>query len=239
MLQVFKYNQSNVSFKVEDGVTYVNATEMARPFGKLTAHYTENANTKAYVGALLRHKPNIGNPIMVVRGGNTPGTWMQEDIALHFAQWLSPDFYVWCNDRIKELLTTGKTQLPTLDELTMARNYVKALEDKAALQEQLALVAPKAEYADRILTTKNAFAISHIASELGMSAIKLNRLLRDKKVQHYVDGTWIVNSKYLNKGYVELNTVPYMKDGVEKTAHHTVWTEKGRAFIHSLLKPAA
>ena len=38
---------------------------------------------------------------------------MCEDLALDFAQWLSVDFKLWCNDRIKELLTIGFTATPT------------------------------------------------------------------------------------------------------------------------------
>jgi hypothetical protein len=44
--------------------------------------------------------------VKVKQGGNAKyqGTWMHEDVALIFAQWLSPEFYLWCNDRVKELL---------------------------------------------------------------------------------------------------------------------------------------
>lgn len=43
---------------------------------------------------------------------------MHEDLALVFAQWLSPDFYLWCNDRIKELLQYGMTATqPTLEQM--------------------------------------------------------------------------------------------------------------------------
>ena len=36
---------------------------------------------------------------------------MHEDVALEFARWLSPAFAIWCNDRIKELLLNGQTNL--------------------------------------------------------------------------------------------------------------------------------
>lgn len=35
------------------------------------------------------------------------GTWFQEDLDLRFAQWLNPKFVVWCNQRIKEIITNG------------------------------------------------------------------------------------------------------------------------------------
>lgn len=43
---------------------------------------------------------------------------MHEDLALDFAQWLSVDFKLWCNDRIKELLQYGMTATqPTLEQM--------------------------------------------------------------------------------------------------------------------------
>lgn len=53
--------------------------------------------------------------LQVVKKGGDPleqGTWFQEDIALFFAQWLSPEFYLMCNDKLKELLTQG---IPNLE----------------------------------------------------------------------------------------------------------------------------
>ena len=42
---------------------------------------------------------------------NGGGTWFHEDVALVSAQWLSPDFYLWCNDRIKELIKNGVSDI--------------------------------------------------------------------------------------------------------------------------------
>lgn len=61
--------------------------------------------------------------VRVTKGGNdknNQGTWMHEDVALEFARWLSPAFAIWCNDRIKELLTTGVATLAD-DDATIAQ----------------------------------------------------------------------------------------------------------------------
>lgn len=41
---------------------------------------------------------------------------MHEDVALEFARWLSPMFAIWCNDRIKELLTEGHAEIHQASE---------------------------------------------------------------------------------------------------------------------------
>ena len=48
--------------------------------------------------------------VVVIKGGepSLQGTWLHEDLALPFAQWLSPKFYIWCNDHIKELYNLMK-----------------------------------------------------------------------------------------------------------------------------------
>ena len=55
------------------------------------------------------------------------------------------------------------------------------------------------------------------------------------RVQRKVDGQWILYAQYLDKGYAKSHTVPYVKsNGETGTNTQTVWTEKGRQFIHSL-----
>lgn len=105
-LTTFSYAGSKISFATESGVR-VNATQMAKPFRKLVGNWLQNSSTKEFLNAL---STDIGKPIsaliQTIKGGNgEQGTWMHEDVALEFARWLSPEFAIWCNRRIKELLT--------------------------------------------------------------------------------------------------------------------------------------
>lgn len=108
--QIFRYNGSPISFQKGDSVM-VNATEMAKPFKKSATHWLRNQSTKDFIKeyAALRNR-NPSDLVNVINGDNG-GTWMHEDVALEFARWLSPMFAIWCNDRIKELLTKGRTQI--------------------------------------------------------------------------------------------------------------------------------
>ena len=115
--QVCLYNGSPVTFKLGDGTTTVNATQMAKPFGKLVADWQRQKSTQEFLKAL---SADMGIPIsaliQTVKGGiGEQGTWMHEDAALEFARWLSPKFAIWCNARIKELLTAP--QQPTEAEI--------------------------------------------------------------------------------------------------------------------------
>lgn len=111
-MAIYEYNGNPISFdKIEKGYM-INATQMAKPFGKKTVEWLSNKQTKELISSL---SAKVGIPtlklVVVQKGGNQPGTWLYEDLAIVFAQWLSPEFYLWCNDRIKELLLTGTTTI--------------------------------------------------------------------------------------------------------------------------------
>lgn len=145
-LQIFNYNDTPVSFQMGDGELMINATEMAKPFGKKVHEYLRLPSTNEIIRAIAG-KPLIAENQIVktVRGGLNPGTWMHEDLAIDFAQWLSVDFRLWCNDRIKELFRFGLTATDemldkaradpgfvaiVIDELKMSRLKTIELEAK-------------------------------------------------------------------------------------------------------------
>ena len=89
----------------------VNATEMAKPFGKRPAKWLELPSTKEFLMTLQTIRKS--DSFIRTVEGKKGGTWMHEDVALEFARWLSPAFAIWCNDRIKELLMKGTVSTRT------------------------------------------------------------------------------------------------------------------------------
>lgn len=79
----------------EDG--YINATAMCQAAGKLFGHYRSNTATEGFLGAL---SADIGIPISALvqslKGGEPrlQGTWVHPQVAIHLAQWCSPEFSV-------------------------------------------------------------------------------------------------------------------------------------------------
>ncbi|MFK7907015.1 MAG: KilA-N domain-containing protein [Chitinophagales bacterium] len=114
-IQVFEYNGQNISFDFGDGNRMINATEMAKGFGKLTAGFLRMKQTQDFIAILKKRYANSHNEniLRVIQGGDAKlqGTWMHEKLALKFAAWLSPEFEVWVYDRIHELLQKGYTTL--------------------------------------------------------------------------------------------------------------------------------
>lgn len=144
-VSIFKYKGSEISFMTGNGVM-VNATQMAKPFEKRPVDYLRLPSTNELIKAIVRKSHIAENQLVVTeRGGLHPGTWLHEDVALDFAQWLSVDFRLWCNDRIKELLKYGMTATPSkLEEMIanpdlvigLATELKKEREENAKLQLQ-------------------------------------------------------------------------------------------------------
>ena len=138
-LSVFSYNGNDITFNSGDGIM-VNATEMAKPFGKLTKDWLNNKQTEELISSLSSKR---GIPpfelVKVTQGSpeNGGGTWLHEDLALIFAQWLSPDFYIWCNDRIKELLRKGYV-LANPNSMEYINEVVNLKMEKCHLTEKIA-----------------------------------------------------------------------------------------------------
>lgn len=110
-------------------------------------------------------------------------------------------------------------------------------EQNALQQKQLQASAPKAEYYDMVMMSKSTYNTNQIAHELGLSAVVLNRRLKDLGVQYCQGGQWLLYHKYRNKGYTGTKTYTYTNsEGMQATKTQTVWTEKGRELIHKLIK---
>ncbi|CAM0019004.1 anti-repressor Ant [Vibrio phage D171] len=137
---------------------------------------------------------------------------------------LSPEFTAAVIDRWQHLEEIGKPKLP--------QTFADALQLAANQAKQLELQAPKVEYHDKVLATKNGMTTTEVAAELGMSAIKLNQKLNDMKVQRKISGRWVLRAAYVGKSYdVEQTFV----DEEGNSRHSMKWSEKGRQLIHKLI----
>lgn len=121
---------------------------------------------------------------------------------------------------------------------TLARREARLqqLEDTTKAQEQqLKAAAPKVEYVDKVLQSVNTYTVQQIAKELDTTAHKLYEFLKTEKVMFRQSGTWMLNAKYNGKGYTKTRTCQYTRnDGTCCTSAYTVFTEAGRAFIHTI-----
>lgn len=244
---VYDYKGSQISFISGENVM-VNATQMAKFFGKSPKDFLKTEQTKRFIAALSEVKKILSTDLVRVVYGDNGGTWMHEDVALEFARWLNPAFAIWCNDRIKELLKTGVTTVSNDDEAiayamqVLNKRLEQTRQEKAMLEQQnnyltteIKQSAPKVKYYDDCLQSVNTLTTTQVAKQIGLDAEKLHKKLKEIGVIYRQSGQWLLHSPYSTWGLHATRTQTYTRsDGCTGTSIYTVWTEKGRRFIIAL-----
>ena len=123
---------------------------------------------------------------MIRHGGLEPqGTWIHECLILNAARYISVEFELWCDDKVSELLRTGKTQLvpPAFnlpdftDPVAAARAWANAVEAGQKATQQLQQQAPRIAYLQNVIDSPDTINTTQLAKEFGMSAKALNQYL--------------------------------------------------------------
>ena len=137
---------------------------------------------------------------------------------------LSPQFTAAVVDRWQELEAQQPPAVPT-DFISAMR---LALNQAVMLQEQ----APKVEYHDKVLSSKNGMTTTEVAAQAGMSAQKLNKLLQTLHVQKRIGNRWVLTVPHLGQGLAKEVT---HADDLGNSRHEMKWKKKRRKFILKLL----
>lgn len=215
---IYDYKGSQISFSNGENVM-INATEMAKFFGKRPVDWLQNQQTEDFLNELSKvRKSTLTDLVQVTKGGNNPGTWMHEDVAMEFARWLSPSFAIWCNDHIKELLRTGVTTVSNDDEtilhaMTVLQQRVEENKRKlaevsaekvqlqlttAAQQQELKAQAPEKKIAKLLggLNVISIFAVRQffISNDTGIFYAQKGTILKNIG-KLYPNFIWLVSIK--------------------------------------------
>lgn len=186
---VFIYKGFEITFQTDDGSVMVNATEMAKAFGKPPYEWLRLPSTEAFMVALeATGKTRRSEMIHSVNG---VGTWMHEDVAIEFARWLSPEFAIWCNDRIKELMKVGMTAMPqTVEAMLADPDLVIGLAtqlktERQKVREQAAVITsqqtalkeaePKVLFADSVSASESSILVRELAIILKQNGIEIGQ----------------------------------------------------------------
>ena len=72
--KVFSYGGANMTFASKDGLVMVNATEMAKPFGKLTKDWLKTNQCKEFLSVLSEGRKILSSELVKVTYGNNGST---------------------------------------------------------------------------------------------------------------------------------------------------------------------
>ena len=132
MSKIIKANFNNLCATFNsDG--WINATEVAKHFDRRVDIWLKTDETKAYISSLMRFKTTTKRwEFIKTKQGRNGGTWINSDLAVFFARWISTDFAVWCDQKIKNILRNGNSKPIEWNE---AR--IKAIVQRCALTDAI------------------------------------------------------------------------------------------------------
>lgn len=258
--KTFSYNGNDVLFDTKDDVM-VNATQLAKIYGKRPNDYLSLPATNQLINAITRKYGISENQLVISKVGsshNGGGTWMHRLIVVDFCQWLDIDLKLWCTEKLDELMRYGMTATqPTLEQMIdnpdlvihLATQLKQEREERAKLEaqteqqqatikiqtEEIKQAAPKVNYYDNHLQSVNTLTSTQVAKQIGMDAEKLHRKMKEIGILYKQSGQWLLYSPFSTWGLHATRTQTYTRnDGSIGTSVYTVWTTKGLRFIHAL-----
>ena len=145
----FIYNNQSIEFLQGGNNVMVNATQMAKIFGKLTKDFLKNNDTQNFINSCMRragrkeNSPflNVKTETDLVNTKQKSGTYMHRILALKFAAWLNPDFEVWVFSTIDKILYSHFQEIKdtTVEKLKLEK-------EKEMMREELLRKHPEDFY---------------------------------------------------------------------------------------------
>lgn len=260
--KTFSYNGNDVLFDTKNDVM-VNATQLAKIYGKRPAEYLRLPDTIKLISAITRKYGIAENQLIITsKGGNVSdmgkshivdkqGTWMHRLIVVDFCQWLDIDLKLWCTEKLDELMRYGMTATqPTLEQMinnpdliiSLATQLKSEREEKARIEaeskrkdEVIAKQEPLASFAKTAFATDDKVDIGMSAKilKLGFGRNTLFGKLREA-------GVFFANrnepkQRFIDAGYFEMK-----EKFIERNNHpgfvvtKVLVTQKGLAYINHL-----
>lgn len=146
--------------------------------------------------------------------------------------------------RLREQIQTLTTPSYMIeDPVARAERWIEERKETQRIEAERLLLTEKVEeqaerltYLDDIMRSENTVNITQIAADYGLTAPKLNQLLKKAGIQRKSGDQWVLCAKHHGRGYTKSIThqIP-QEEGRSKTVMHTRWTQAGRLLIHQTL----
>jgi len=204
-VKIFDYQGSPIQFDEVNGVIMANASLMAKAFNKRPDDIFKTIQWKEYEKALIQLKGLNYEDLRSLKEGVNGGSWIHQELVIEFARRLNPLFSIWCNDKISELIRTGKAELKPLSieemMIMQLQGMIETKKDVQELKDKVKIIEAKQE-----TSPTNYYAVSGYAS--------LRKINVDKNTAQKVGKAAAGICKDL--GYV-MGSVPDAKYGSVKT----------------------
>lgn len=198
----------------KDGPSYFLATGKAQ---ELVTKLASEGHTGKSVG-----------PLNVVNDGINNGTYASKEVIYAYAMWINVDFHLTVI-RAFDALITGAIPAIDLNDPSFLRQTLLGYTEKViALEAEKAILAPKAEVADKIAGSDGLYTLNLSAKAAQMP---LNQFTRTAHVNGFIfkqNGKWNAYSDKVKAGLCYVKFHPYRdRDGDERFSPQVFFTPKG------------
>lgn len=251
--EVQTINIDGIECYEKDGVVYLKLEAVARGLGFTQ---TQVKNGKEYVSVrwerVEQYLAEIGFPHkwgkddfipenvfyrLAMKANNETAERFQAKIADEVVPSIRKHGAYMTDDTINRMIASPEFGIKLLTELKAEQDKRKALETENSRQrKEIETFKPIKRYVDTILASKSTMATTQIAADYGMTANRLNQILKTAGVQRKVNGQWVLRTQYLGRGFTDSQTIQFThSDGTPDSRVNTRWTQNGRLFIHDIL----
>ncbi|MDF4625023.1 phage antirepressor KilAC domain-containing protein [Vibrio parahaemolyticus] len=148
---------------------------------------------------------------------------------------LSPEFTAAVVDRWQELEKKSQVSVPATfaEALQLAANQAKELEAK---NQQLAIAAPKAEFADAVAGADKGVLLGQFAKAVGLGPIAIFRILRELKIFISRGNSYnLPYQEFVERGYFTVKQGTYETNSETRISHTAMVTGKGEIWLRKKL----
>ncbi|HHN6091994.1 TPA: phage antirepressor KilAC domain-containing protein [Enterococcus faecium] len=235
--QIFSFEQHEVRTFLENDIPYFVANDVAKTLGYKNPSKATNDHCKKSIETWGNDSLGRRQKFKVIPESDVYRLIIKSNLPS------AEKFEAWVMEEV--LPTIRKHGMYATDELLNNPDLLIEVATKLKEERTLRLIAeqqvnelqPKADYYDRILNNKGLVTVSTIAKNYGMSAVSFNKLLHELGIQFNQSGTWLLYSKFQDKGYTHIEPFDYEdKNGNRQVKTRMKWTQKGHIFLYETLK---
>lgn len=235
--QIFNFEQNEVRTFLENDIPYFVANDVAKTLGYKNPSDATNKHCKKAVKTWGSDSLGRRQSFKVIPESDVYRLIIKSNLPS------AEKFEAWVMEEV--LPQIRKHGMYATDELLNNPDLLIEVATKLKEERTQRLIAeqrvnelqPKADYYDRILNNKGLVTVSTIAKNYGMSAVSFNKLLHELGIQFNQSGTWLLYSKFQDKGYTHIEPFDYEdKNGNRQVKTRMKWTQKGHIFLYETLK---
>lgn len=235
--QIFNFEQNEVRTFLENDVPYFVANDVAKTLGYKNPSKATNDHCKKAIETWGNDSLGRRQKFKIIPESDVYRLIIKSNLPS------AEKFEAWVMEEV--LPQIRKHGMYATDELLNNPDLLIEVATKLKEEKTLRLIAeqrvnelqPKADYYDRILNNKGLVTVSTIAKNYGMSAVSFNKLLHELGIQFNQSGTWLLYSKFQDKGYTHIEPFDYEdKNGNPQVKTRMKWTQKGHIFLYETLK---